>query len=446
MIQDFFTQINLMTDKFILSLHQDLSFMHFLPLVLLIICSGFFSASEIALFRIQPYQLQDKNGKTLYSLLNKMLVNKEMILSTILIGNNIVNVATSIYGSYLFTTTLTNLGLSHKLSFSLAGIILVIVILFWGEIIPKNIAIYNSFRLSILVTPLLYCFYIFLYPVTKITVYFSSLISKLFGRSDKTTISDDQLLAMVNSGEKLGVFDKNEKVVIKNILDFKDTCASEIMTPRNSVFVLSNKEKISKVKNTIIEESYSRIPIYKETIDNIVGIVHQKDLFRQLVQKDKKAIKLEDIAQEPTYIYQKTNIIKIFEQFKKEHIHLGIVVNDFGAFDGIITMEDILEEIVGEIEDEKDKAKDDSSILHLGQNFWLAKNVVDLNSFCRITGADSIEHNDLPYDTLQGLIMFHLRRIPKIGDKIVVGNFSFEVRNMVKNQITLIQIKKIQSN
>ena len=251
---------------------------------------------------------------------------------------------------------------------------------------------------------------------------------------------------MVNSGEKLGVFDKNEKVVIKNILDFKDTCASEIMTPRNSVFVLSNKDKISKVKNTIIEESYSRIPIYKETIDNIVGIVHQKDLFRQLVQKDKKAIKLEDIAQEPTYIYQKTNIIKIFEQFKKEHIHLGIVVNDFGAFDGIITMEDILEEIVGEIEDEKDKAKDDSSILHLGQNFWLAKNVVDLNSFCRITGADSIEHNDLPYDTLQGLIMFHLRRIPKIGDKIVVGNFSFEVRNMVKNQITLIQIKKIQSN
>ena len=119
---------------------------------------------------------------------------------------------------------------------------------------------------------------------------------------------------------------------------------------------------------------------------------------------------------------------------------------DFGSFDGIITLEDILEEIVGEISDEADKHKDDSYILPLGENTWFAKNVVDLNSFCRITGAKPELHDKHPYDTLQGLIMFHLKRLPKVGDRIEVDNFSFEVKNMVEDQIILIQIKKTTSS
>ena len=140
-----------------------------------------------------------------------------MILSTILIGNNIANVATSIYGSYLFTRIIVNYGVAKELAISASSVILVLLILFFGEIIPKNIAIFNSFRLSILVSPCIYFFYLFFYPLAKTSVALSGLISKLFGRSDEDHISDDQLLAIVNTGEKQGVFEKREKTAIKNM-------------------------------------------------------------------------------------------------------------------------------------------------------------------------------------------------------------------------------------
>ena len=429
-----------------LSLEQATTPFHFIILALLIAFSAFFSASEIAIFRVQEYQIQDANGNLLkkkYRFLHKLLIHEEMILSTILIGNNIANVATSIYGSYLFTRIIVNYGVAKELAISASSVILVLLILFFGEIIPKNIAIFNSFRLSILVSPCIYFFYLFFYPLAKTSVALSGLISKLFGRSDEDHISDDQLLAIVNTGEKQGVFEKREKTAIKNILEFTDTTASEIMTPRTNAFTLSANEKLQDVITSITEQDYSRIPIYIDKIDNITAVVHQKDVFKQLLKKDLKSnLKLSDIANEVSYVYKKTSIVNILENFQKERKHIAIVVDDFGSFDGIITLEDILEEIVGEISDEADKHKDDSSILPLGKNMWFAKNVVDLNSFCRVTGANPSTHDDLPYDTLQGLIMFHLKRLPKVGDKVEVDGFSFEVRNMVEDQIILIQIKK----
>ena len=219
------------------------------------------------------------------------------------------------------------------------------------------------------------------------------------------------------------------------------------MTPRTSTFTLSAEEKLQDVIASIVEQDYSRIPIYRDKIDNITAVIHQKDVFKQLLKKDLQPnLKLSDIANEATYVYKKTSIVNILENFQKERKHIAIVVDDFGSFDGIITLEDILEEIVGEISDEADKHKDDSYILPLGENTWFAKNVVDLNSFCRITGAKPELHDKHPYDTLQGLIMFHLKRLPKVGDRIEVDNFSFEVKNMVEDQIILIQIKKTTSS
>lgn len=433
-------------DNFILLLQKgDFKLSPFLLLGFFILISSFFSASEIALFKIQNYQLQNKNGniRKKYKLLNKLLLNKENILSTILIGNNISNVLSSIYGSYLFTTLLIKLGFSENFGVTFSGIILIVLILFWGEVIPKNIAVFNSLKISFLFSPIIYFFYIALYPVTIIVSFLSNFISKFFGTSDNNPISDDHVLAIVNTGGEMGVFEDNEKSIIKNILNFNKTTANKIMTPRNSVFIMSKDEKISVAKTTIANSGYSRIPIYKDNIDNIVGVIHQKNLFKNLLKKGNKTnIKLEKLATEPTYIHYTTSIFNIFEIFKKEHIHIGIVVDDFGNFNGIITMEDLLEEIVGEIRDEKDTIKNDSSIVKLNKNSWIAKNILDVNSFCRVTEADITEHNKHPYETIQGLIMFHLRRIPKIGDKVVIKNFMFEVQNMVKDQITLIKIEK----
>ena len=432
------------------SLDQSLTLHHFIIFALLILFSGFFSAAEIAIFHVKEYQIQDENGKLLkkkYRFLYKLVASKEMILSTILIGNNIANVFASIYGSYLFTKVIVHFGMAKEFAVSLSSFILILFILFFGEIIPKNIAIFNSFRLGVFISPLIYFFYILFYPLAKTSVALAGLISRLFGRSEEESISDNQLLAIVNTGEKQGVFEKSEKTAIKNILEFTDTTASEIMTPRTSTFTLSAEEKLQDVIASIVEQDYSRIPIYRDKIDNITAVIHQKDVFKQLLKKDLQPnLKLSDIANEATYVYKKTSIVNILENFQKERKHIAIVVDDFGSFDGIITLEDILEEIVGEISDEADKHKDDSYILPLGENTWFAKNVVDLNSFCRITGADPELHDKQPYDTLQGLIMFHLKRLPKVGDRIEVDNFSFEVKNMVEDQIILIRIKKTTSS
>ena len=239
------------------SLDQSLTLHHFIIFALLILFSGFFSAAEIAIFHVKEYQIQDENGKLLkkkYRFLYKLVASKEMILSTILIGNNIANVFASIYGSYLFTKVIVHFGMAKEFAVSLSSFILILFILFFGEIIPKNIAIFNSFRLGVFISPLIYFFYILFYPLAKTSVALAGLISRLFGRSEEESISDNQLLAIVNTGEKQGVFEKSEKTAIKNILEFTDTTASEIMTPRTSTFTLSAEEKLQDVIASIVEQ------------------------------------------------------------------------------------------------------------------------------------------------------------------------------------------------
>ena len=200
------------------ALDQAVTSYHFIFLALLIALSGFFSAAEIAIFHTKEYQIQDENGNLLkkqYRFLQKFLTKKEMLLSTILIGNNIANVFASIYGSYLFTRIIVTLGMAREIAVSLSSVVLILLILFFGEIIPKNIAIFNSFRLGVFISPLIYFFYLLFYPLAKAAVAMSGLISRLFGRSEEDNISDDQLLAIVNTGEKQGVFEKREKIAIK---------------------------------------------------------------------------------------------------------------------------------------------------------------------------------------------------------------------------------------
>ena len=289
------------------ALDQAVTSYHFIFLALLIALSGFFSAAEIAIFHTKEYQIQDENGNLLkkqYRFLQKFLTKKEMLLSTILIGNNIANVFASIYGSYLFTRIIVTLGMAREIAVSLSSVVLILLILFFGEIIPKNIAIFNSFRLGVFISPLIYFFYLLFYPLAKAAVAMSGLISRLFGRSEEDNISDDQLLAIVNTGEKQGVFEKREKIAIKNILEFTDTTASEIMTPRTNAFILSANEKLIDVIEVIAKSDYSRIPIYHNKIDNITAVVHQKDIFKQFLQKNlsfKKSLnnklKLSDTAE-----------------------------------------------------------------------------------------------------------------------------------------------------
>lgn len=436
------------------SFQEELSIKHFIIFFIAIACSGVFSASEIAIFRIQEYQLKNNNGeiKKKYRTLHTLISNKEKTLSTILIGNNVANVFATLYGSHLFIIVIIHLAnitqlqsgaFNQELAATIAGVLLIILLLFFGEIIPKNISIHNSFRWAVTLSPVIYISMKMFWGLTIITMKCSSWISQFFKKSDNK-VSEEQVLAIVHQAGEEGIFEKNEHDVIKNILNFNDTSALAIMTPRKKVFSISGEEKISQIKEQIVSLRHSRIPIYKDdNKSNIIGIVSQKDILKHLLKKNKKAVKLKSLAQKPTYIYQTTPIQNVFQIFQKNHKQFGVVVDDFGDFEGIITMEDILEEIVGEMIDESDNLKKDPSITPLAKNKWVAKNIVDISTFIRVTGVEITVHEKLPYETLQGLIMYKIGRLPKVGDKITVQGFSFKVKEMSEDQISLIHITKL---
>jgi CBS domain containing-hemolysin-like protein len=428
---------------------DSLSLKHFIIFFIALACSGIFSASEIAIFRLQEYQFKGEDGKikNKYLWLSRLIKQKDKTLSTILIGNNTANVFATLYGTQLIATVISQYFIIAKdAAFALAGFTLIILLLIFGEIIPKSMAIHNSFRWAFLLTPIVYFFSKIFWVLTITTIRFSAFVNQFFKKSEQT-VSDQQVLAMVSQGKKEGIFEKNEQDVIKNILNFNETSVVAIMTPRNKVFCLSEEQKISLSKEQIAEQGHSRIPVYKgDDRNNIVGIVNHKDVFKHILKKNGKGgknSKIKSLMQKPTFIYQTTNIQSVFQIFQKEHKQIAIVVDDFGDFEGIVTMEDILEEIVGEIRDEKDKLQEDSAIVSLSKNKWAAKNIVDINSFVRFTGAKMDEHDDLPYETLQGLIMYKIGRLPKVGDKVEVAGFSFKVRQMEKEQISLMHIQKL---
>ena len=427
-------------------LGETISWKHFAYFFLTIICSSLFSASEIAIFRVQEYQLKEDNQtiKKKYKTLSLLINNKEKTLSTILVGNNIANVFATLYGTHLISFIFyEKFNFPKDLSLTAAGVVIVILLLFFGEIIPKNIAVHNSIRWAKVLAP-------FIYFCTKIfwilTILASKLvfnINKLF-KNPQDTVSDAQVLAIVNQGSKEGVFEKNEKEVIQNILNFNETNVVTIMTPRSKVFFLAEDEKIHTVKKKIAESGHSRIPIHaKGNINNIKGIINQKDIFKYIIKNNFKSLKLSAIATSPIYVYQATPIQDIFQKLQKEHQQLAVVVDDFGEFEGIITIEDILEEIIGEIRDEKDLRQEDSSISVIKKGKWVAKNVVDINTFMRVTGAEIKGYEKAPYETLQGLIMYKIGRLPKVGDSLKIDGFSFKVKAMDEDRITLLHIAKI---
>ena len=433
------------------SLSGDFTIKHFGIFFLTLICSGIFSASEIAIFRVQHYQLKDNEGKLKkkYLKLQHLINHKEKTLATILIGNNIANVCATLYGTHLFTRMIIGSTFAiqaetfnQEWTIAIAGALIIILLLLFGEIVPKSIAIHNSVRWAIRLSPIIYISFKIFSGLTFITMKLSSWINKFFKKSDNK-VSEEQVLAIVQQAEKEGVFEKNEQEVIKNILNFNETSAVAIMTPSKKVFTLSEDKKISQVQEQIATQGNSRIPIYKgEHRNNITGIINQKDIFKHLLKKNSKTVTLKALAQDPTYIYQTTPIQNVFQILQQKHQQIGVVVDDFGDFEGIVTMEDILEEIVGEIRDENDNLQQNPSLTLLKKNKWIAKNIVDINTFIRVTGAEINEHEKLPYETLQGLIMYKIGRLPKVGDKITIKDFDFIVKEMSEDQISLIYITK----
>ena len=412
----------------------------FTILLILIVLSGFFSGIEtafISLSEIDLIEIEKSNRKNRRILLH-LLDNKEKLLSTILTCNNIVNISASALNTILAPMYAPILGISEGLSIILSAGVLTIVILLFSEITPKSIALYHNVELSLVFAPVISVISVLFSPITYFFDKFSKILNQIFTtkNSKKHNLSEKTIINVVSRGEELGVINENEKNLIQNVFLFDEREVYPIMTPRTSVFALMDSMRLSEVKNELLEEQYSRVPIYNDTIDNITGIINLKTVYSHILNH-KQDSRLIDLAQDPIFIYETLKISALLEQFRLKHNHMAIVMDEFGGMAGLVTLEDVLEELVGEIYDEKDEI--DISIRQIEPEKWLINGNIDI-----ITINKKIKGEIPPeggFEVLQGLIMSNLERIPLIGDSLFIDPHRYEVVSMKKNEVTSVIIE-----
>ena len=396
-------------------------FIQLIILLILLFLSGFFSSAETSLFSISHSKAIHlaKSRKKSFLLLNKMKANPHSLLTTILIGNNIVNV-----GAASFATSIA-LGLFPNYAVGMATGVMTLLILIFGEVFPKSIATRNNILIAkITIFPIFWMSILF-----KPAIWFLNFIPKLTGKIKKTpSITEEELMTYVEVVEEEGEIKEEEKELIHKVFEFDDTSASEIMTPRGDMFVIeADKELVLK---EIVESGFSRIPVIEDEIDNIIGILHIKDLFLEQAYGEKD-IDLKKIMKPPYFVPEYKKLDKLLSQFKKRKNHIAIIVDEHGGVSGLITLEDVIEELVGEIRDETDK--EDPHIVAQKKSEWLVLGKSDIDEVNEIIGMQIPESKD--YDTFSGYILDQIGRIPQEKEAIQIGAFKIIIKKMDGNRI-----------
>jgi CBS domain containing-hemolysin-like protein len=393
----------------------------FVVLFVLLLLSGFFSSAETALFSIskaKAIHLAKEKGPA-NKLIKKMKADPHRLLTTILIGNNVVNIG----ASAIATAITIDLFASHAVG--IATGVMTFLILIFGEIFPKSIATRNNILIARLVIFPLYWLSILFTPL----IVFLNFIPKLTGKIHKKPIvTEEELMTFVEVVEEEGGIEEEEKALIENIFEFDDTNASEIMAPRADMFVIDVNEELKLEE--IVKSGFTRIPVIEGDIDHVVGILNIKDLLMHQATSN-EAIDVRKIMREPYFVPENKKLDNLLQQFKKRKQHMAIVVDEHGGISGLITLEDALEEIVGEIIDETDTVE--PHIVKTRPNEWrvLGKSEIDeVNATIEMNIPDSRE-----YDTFSGYVLDKIGRIPQEKEEIALGHFLVTVKEMDGNRI-----------
>jgi putative hemolysin len=398
-------------------------------LILLLILSGFFSSSETALFsisRTKARHLAKLPGKA-NALIKKMKDNPHRLLSTILIGNNAVNVAASAIAARLAIDLFKNYNIGVASSYAIGAVTLVMtfLILVFGEVIPKSTATRNSVLVArMVIYPIYWCSLLF-----KPIVVFLDFIPKITGKIKQTpSVTEEELMTFVEVVEEEGEIKEQEKELIHNIFEFDDTNASEIMTPRADMFVIEADRPLDL--KTIAESGFTRIPVIEESIDNVVGILNVKDLLAYHA-KGEDVMDVRKVMRPPYFVPEHKKLDSLLGQFKKRKTHMAIVVDEHGGVSGLITMEDALEELVGEIRDETDK--EEPLIIRQKNKDWIVMGKTDIDEVNEIIGMNIPDSAD--FDTFSGYVLEKIGRIPSENEKFTIGDFDIVVKSMDGNRI-----------
>ncbi len=413
-------------------------------LVLLLVLSAFFSGSEVAFFSIKQKKMEEdfKSSKLISRYANNLLAFPRRLLITILVGNTLANVAVSIVSVSLALEIAYLYQVKVNVILTIQIILITIIVLIFCELLPKVFASkHPQLTIKLIAIPL-YLMSTIIYPVSEIITEIIRLtFSKLKFDKAKTAITENEISDLAELGHERGTLEEDEQEIITSFVEFKSVLVVEVMTPRVDIisvpFDISSEELIQ----TINSSGYSRFPVYRENLDKIIGMVHAKDLLQYL--RSKSFIKEETlvkITRGVLFVPERKKISEMLKEFQQKKMHSAIVVDEFGGTSGLITLEDIIEEIIGEIWDEHDPEEDSIKIISPEKISVLGKvSVAELNSL--------VGHNLIPtsedYDTVAGLVINKAGDIPKEGYSFVLNNYKLTVKEVLKKRIKRIEIDKL---
>ena len=416
------------------------TYQNILLLVVLIMLSGFFSASETALTSFRSIHLEKfedgKNHKKV-ELLKKWLTNPNEMLTGLLVGNNIVNILAS---SIATVVTINLLGGTSSSSIAIATIGMTIIILIFGEITPKIIAKNQSVKIAGIVVTIIYYFALILKPIIKILMMISKYIGILLGieiRDEGLMITEEDIISFVNVGEAEGIIEEEEKEMIHSIVGFGETTAKEVMTPRTSMFALEGERTLDEVWDEIIEKGFSRIPVYEDTIDNIIGVLYLKDVLG-IIKDGKTDTPIKNFIRSGYFVPETKSIIEILQEFRSMKVHIALVLDEYGGIVGIVTIEDLIEEITGEIRDEYD-TEEEELIHKIDENSYEVDGMIDIETLDKELAIGLPESED--YESLGGLIVTEMGRVAVVGDEIMIDNVRLKVLEVDKMRVSKVLIE-----
>ena len=401
-------------------------------MVALLSASAFFSSAETALMtsnKLKIRNLAESGDKRAGKVLD-ITANTDKMLSAILIGNNIVNLSAS---SLSTTLTLKIFGSSLV---AIATGILTFLILVFGEITPKNVASKNAEDMALKYIGIISALIVILTPVIYIVNKVAGIVISIFNKNndDNATVTEDELRAMVEVSHEDGVIEKEEKKMIVNVVDFGDTVAGDIMVPRVDMVMVDVNASYDEIFEVFKEERYTRIPVYEDSPDNVIGILNVKDF---LLIEDKKNFAIKEYLRETLYTYEYKKTSSLMMDMRKTGANIVIVLDEYGITVGLITLEDMLEEIVGEIRDEFD-ADEDEGITKLSENEYLIDGSTNLDDINERIG---LELSSEEYESVGGIIMEKLGRIPVEGEVVAFDNIVLTVKKMDHARIEKVGLK-----
>lgn len=362
------------------------------------------------------------------------------MLNTILIGNNIVNIFASVLAGDLA------MKLSGSSQLAVTTAVMTILILFFGEITPKTFAKHNAERFAKFSIRILAVLYYLFYPFTYIINIFATAVIKIAGGEvggEKPLITEEELEFMINVSEKEGILENQTREMMHNIIDIKDISVKEIMVPRTEMVCVDVESSIETLLEIIEEYEYSRIPAYEGNLDNIVGIAYIKDLIKKAKEKDIHSISIREILRDAMFVPETKHIYDLFKEFQARHIHVAIVIDEYGGVAGLVTMEDILEEIVGDIRDEYDE-KEEDEFVKLDNGVYIVDAGMDLDDFCEKLGINKESYME-EYETVAGLVYDLADRIPNEGDEFELeGRYKIRVLKVNGKKIEKVEVRKIE--